>query len=1036
MAGRSRPGQFLRALLLVFSGASLGCTDPVSEARTPPPSSAVSSLQVHPLPARPGARISGRLASGEVHAYGIELSEKTYLFAQVEQRGVDVAVSVTDPAGQLILEVDSPNASQGSEPVPLVASRSGSHRISIRAFPGETGGEYELSLVEFRPATDRDRAHARAAVWLAEADRQRKMPQKEAHERAAALYRQAAGLQRSDGTAREGAVALRRLGQLQLARNRPEEALAALKEALTLARGGNDLQQEAGILSALGQVQRRLNRRPEARRAYEQAIEVARAGRAPLEEAAAWNNLADLQQENGELAKALAGYDRALLGWRRNGRKRAEATVLHNLGSLYLDLNRLPEARDCLLQSLSLQKIHGSPESRALTLTVLGQVHAWQEEPRSALSSYRQALVLARRGGNRWAQAILLDKLGSAHLELGNAEQARGLHERAASMFRELGDQSRLAWVLANLGWLHERQGRPERASLFYREALELLSPLEDRLGEAAVFFGEARIARQRGDLEGARRKLELALHRIESLRADAPGPSLRSSFLAARQSYYEHYVSLLMDLHGRQPRKGWDVLALEASERTRARSFLDTLGGARLDLEQHADRELLRRDRELLDRLDLLEAERMAGSRRADLEREQRNILLERESLLARMHDEKGQSLPPPPVPLTVAEMRSRVLDPESLLLVYALGEERSFLWLVDRHSVRSFVLIGREQIESLARAAWELLSRREGPGTQGRLVLDRLAREILGPAAAHLGTSRLLIVADGALRYVPFAALPEPGDGTPLLARHEIVYLDSPSVIAMQRQQLAGRPRAALELAIVADPVFQATDPRLAKTLAAPASVEKGGDLRRSAEDLGVRGFGRLPESGREGAALLALVPAKQSLAAVGFAARKETVLSGVLSRYRIVHFATHGLIHPRHPELSGLVLSLFDERGRPRDGFLRAYELQTLDLSADLVVLSACRTALGQEIPGEGLVGMTRGFMEAGAPRLVVSLWSVEDRSTAELMSRFYHAMLRDGLKPPAALREAQLSMLREPEWSNPRRWAPFLFQGEWR
>jgi CHAT domain-containing protein/tetratricopeptide (TPR) repeat protein len=1038
MAGSSQGEQILGVVILVLAGTFLGCKDPASEALVQPPESVPSPASAHSpspprlLPAQPGTRVTGHLASGEVHTYTVELVEKSYLLAQVEQRGVDVEVSVSDPVGQPILEVDSPIASLGSEFVPLVASASGIHCIAIQALDGETGGEYELTLVELRPTTSRDLDHAKAAILLSEADVQRKKNQSETLATAVEFYNQAIALPPSSGVAWQQVVALRRLGQVHLARQRPKDALTALRQALSFLRGRNDPQQEAGVLVSIGQILRRLDRREEARQAYEQAIEVARSGRAPLEEAAAWNNLADLQKKNGKLEKALAGYDRALLLWHRNGRKETEATALHNLGSLYLELNRLPEARDCLLQSLHLQRVHGNSRSRALTLIVLGQVYAWQGEYRSALSHYRQAMALVRRTGDRWSQAILLDRLGIVYLEMGDVRHALDLQERAAAMFRDLEDRERLAWVLVNLGWLHQQQGRPERALPLYREASGLFSPLS-RMGQAAVSLGEALTLRDQADLAAARRKLEQALVLVESLRADAPGPSLRSSFFAARQLYYEEYVDLLMELHGRQPGKGWDRLALEASERTQARSFLDTLGGARIELQEVIDRELLRRDRELLDRLDALEAERMAGSLRDSLEAEQGDILLQRETLLARMREEEGRSLPPPPLPLTVAQMRSLVLDPESLLLVYALGEKRSFLWLVDQRVVRSFVLPGRERIEILARSVWESLSQGKGSSTQARLVLTRLASVILGPAADHLQAPRLLIVADGALRYIPFAALPEPGHGAPLLATHEIVYLDSPSVLAMQRQRLAGRTQAPLQMAVVADPVFQPDDPRVTKSATGPAPGLVA-DLRRSAEDLGLRGFRRLPESGREAAALLELVPRSKSLEAVGFAANREVVLSGALSHYRVVHFATHGLIHPYHPELSGLVLSLVDERGRPRNGFLRAYEFQKLGLSADLVVLSACRTALGQEVPGEGVVGMTRGLIEV--PRLVVSLWSVEDRSTAELMGRFYQRMLQDRFTPSAALREAQLSMLREPEWSHPYQWAPFLFQGEWR
>ncbi|HXO18828.1 MAG TPA: CHAT domain-containing protein, partial [Thermoanaerobaculia bacterium] len=190
------------------------------------------------------------------------------------------------------------------------------------------------------------------------------------------------------------------------------------------------------------------------------------------------------------------------------------------------------------------------------------------------------------------------------------------------------------------------------------------------------------------------------------------------------------------------------------------------------------------------------------------------------------------------------------------------------------------------------------------------------------------------------------------------------------------------------------------------------------------------------RLRFSGQEADAIAALVPAGQRLKAVSFAASRATALSGELARYRLVHFATHGWLDSRHPELSGLVLSLFDERGEAEDGFLRLADIYDLELHADLVVLSACRTALGKEVRGEGLVGLTRGFMHAGAARVVASLWSVEDRATADLMRRFYEGMLRRRETPAAALREAQLAMAADPRWRAPYFWAGFSLAGEWR
>ena len=251
---------------------------------------------------------------------------------------------------------------------------------------------------------------------------------------------------------------------------------------------------------------------------------------------------------------------------------------------------------------------------------------------------------------------------------------------------------------------------------------------------------------------------------------------------------------------------------------------------------------------------------------------------------------------------------------------------------------------------------------------------------------------------------------------------------------------------------LAALADPVFEASDPRLAAVgikassnglIASVRSAESSSapstlpfELARSARSFHRDGFGRLVFSNEEAESITGFAPKGSTLKATGFEANRKLVASGELGRYRIVHFATHGLINSEHPELSGLVLSLVDENGKPQDGFLRMSEIFNLRLPAELVVLSACQTALGQEIKGEGLVGLTRGFMYAGAERVVASLWQVDDQATAQLMRFFYRGMFKENLRPAAALRAAQIEMSRNSRWSEPYYWAGFVMQGEWR
>jgi CHAT domain-containing protein len=243
--------------------------------------------------------------------------------------------------------------------------------------------------------------------------------------------------------------------------------------------------------------------------------------------------------------------------------------------------------------------------------------------------------------------------------------------------------------------------------------------------------------------------------------------------------------------------------------------------------------------------------------------------------------------------------------------------------------------------------------------------------------------------------------------------------------------RRELAGRLKPPKDLAVIADPVFQLSDKR--PTLA--PRVREATLLKRSGE-IDLRKLPRLHFSEKEALAIAALVPESKLFMALGFRASRATATGGELARYRMVHFATHGLIDSRNPELSSLVLSLVDEKGRSQNGFLRLHDIYNLKLNADLVVLSACQTALGEEIRGEGLMGLTRGFMYAGAARVLASLWSVDDRATSELMKRFYKHMISGRLSPAEALRQAQIELSRDPRWSPPYYWAGFSLQGEWR
>lgn len=421
-------------------------------------------------------------------------------------------------------------------------------------------------------------------------------------------------------------------------------------------------------------------------------------------------------------------------------------------------------------------------------------------------------------------------------------------------------------------------------------------------------------------------------------------------------------------------------------------------------------------------------------------------------------------------------------------------MGDERSFLWVVSPTSLDTYELPKKSEIEKSAINFFCLISKssskppsvtnEQNPCANIKTrQIDKAATElsklILAPAKDKFGTKRLVVVADGALQYIPFTALADvnvPGgkaakdkqkdddcrrgirvcqntdspqnkfDYQPLFVNREIVNLPSASTIAIQRQELANRSSAGKKaLAILADPVYSATDNRLTSAgnkQKSPLDVElERSALKRSADTFNRQGWGRLLGTRMEAQTILNILKSKSVgadsiLQAFDFDANYTWATSSILNQFRILHFATHGFVNDKNPELSGLVLSLVDNQGKDIRGYLRLGDLFNLDYPADLIVLSACETGLGKQIQGEGLVGLTRGLMYAGAERLVVSLWQVDDKGTAAFMQEFYKQMLLEGKSANEALRGTQLKMWQQEKWRNPNYWAAFTFLGEWR
>lgn len=946
--------------------------------------------------------------------------------------------------------------------------------------------ELQRALAGFAAAGERLRA---AETQLALGDR---FTELEDHSRAAELYARALSSFRALGDDRQVAAALHRLGVALTVQGESTRARAVLEEALELRRRLGQTALEPETRNQLCLVLQRSGRFHDAGECYDQALAGARAIGDRELEATLLNNLGGVAQNLGEPATALARYREAIalqrelgdelgeavslnnLGFYHHGLGEAEEALLHyapalaiferlderlwtartlnNIGFAHLALGEPERARAVLRRALPLRRAVGDRSGEAVTLRNLGRAARAMDRPVEAIAFFRRALEASAELGDRRGEATARQLLGEVESSLGRWASARSHLETALDSWRRMGARREQAEALTLLSDVHRSLGDAAGSTRLAEQALILHRAVRSPVGEITALVALARAHRTTERFGAARQTLERAVEIFEALHRELGDPRQRASFLASRREVYELLVDALAELHRRDPGAGHDLAALEASERARSRSLLALLEADRGGVRDSASPELEERLRAAERRfaakkerqLRVLGREHDESAARA-VEAEVYAALGELENLRAerRRADPRYAALERAET-LDAAGIRA-LLDAETMLLEFLLGEERSHLWAVTSSTVTLLELPPRRTIEELARRAYRRLSEPAQRPAATRELLDELGEMLLGPLAEHLARQRLAIVPDGALHLVPFAALTLPARsaerpaGRPVIDRHEVVYLSSASVLALQRREHATRgstsasPRRAPEVAIFADPIFDRRDPRLAR-LEGGAPAEALGD--RDAVRSWSAELERLPSTRKEAEAIAAQVPGERLLIALGAAARRDRVLAGELASYDVLHFATHGFVHPRAPELSGLVLSRVDAEGRGIEGFLGLYDVVDLELSARLVVLSGCGTALGRPIRGEGFVGLSRGFLYAGAERVMASLWQVRDRATAELMGQFYRALLGEEMPPAAALRQAQLALRAERRWRDPFFWAAFALEGDWR
>jgi len=768
--------------------------------------------------------------------------------------------------------------------------------------------------------------------------------------------------------------------------------------------------------------------------------------------------------------RAIEMHDKAGDIFRAIGDHYSEAVVLNAIGQAYEALNEYSNALSYFNSALTLFKKTGALDAVSGTTCAIASSQFLGGNLDQSLASYERCLKFSRATGKLRIEAYALNGIATIYGVQGRHELALKQYQNLQDVFKSVGDFRGEAVALNSHGDFFLRLGEKQKALDVFTQAFSLSERMGDKAMTISTLYNLARANEALGFHVIALSLIKKSFKLIEDVRENVGSPDFRASYFSAVGRHYDLCIEILMQLDRSRPKERFAAEAFSVSEQRRARLLLDLLSESRVGIRVGAARELVENERRLRGLL-RSQAEyqltlSLSGKDSTELTEVATQIAglrSEYQAVKAKLRDQNPRLFSFEQfAPVDLERIQKELQDSDTMLLEYALGDDHSYLWAVTSNSVDSYTLPARKDIEDAAREFYNVITARQGSDNQNdkdyqanvaaadNLYFEKaskMSRMLLGPVAEKLGNRRLVVVTDGALQYIPFDALPMPSAQTAaptvklktlLVETNEVVVLPSASTLVAIRGAQNHKGSSGKLVAIIADPVFGPSDERVQSEALSPAIAKAAADQNvdqageQTIKDLE---FPRLAHASEEADAISAVAPWGTTLVAKGFDASRETAMSSEVSRAQIVHFATHGFLDGEHPELSSIVLTMSDPHGAKTDGLMTLPDIYSLDLSAELTVLSACQTALGKDIKGEGLVGLTHSFMSAGAKSVVASLWKVDDRATAALMADFYEGMLQKGMTPSAALRSAKLKMMREKQWSLPYYWAGFVVQGDY-
>lgn len=902
----------------------------------------------------------------------------------------------------------------GMPPAPAAAD-------AIAPDPGSVAGEVG-------DAGPRAEAEALTARGLARLEADGVTPDEGDLEQARADLRRAATLWQQLGETRQRGRCLFGISEASVQLDEYDAASSAAAAAKDIAEATGDRELLSLALGTLAMVHLEQDDPRIAEKMLRQAADLAAEAGLKSQRFTMLHNLASSFAVRHAYQDALDVHREALALAREAGFADKELTSLIAIASIHADLGDLDRAGRRLEQAVELAEASGDERRQAWALRELGEVRTEQQRYDQARAALERSYAIRRRLGNQRGAAIVINELATLERRLGNLDRALELYHEANAIADQLGDQRGVAVTRSNASRVLLDLGRAAEAHSDLAESLAAYRQLGLTHNQISILRSMAEASLAVGLPARARDEARTALGLLEEVRAELADPDLRAHYMAPRREIFVILAQALVQLAAADADAASDDLTevFEAADQAHARTLLELVKGAAAGTGRSTDAASEQRRQQVLAELsatqrsllesDLDDAQRSAlEARRAALDDQRRELEAKRRRRWA-----SAQEVTP-----DLAQVQ-RELGDGAALVEYLVGKRATVLVVVTDRSVKAQLLPGSDELAAQIGPLRKLLAH---PGRRDRrrlqLATAQAGELLLGPALPLLrGRDRLIVIPDGVLELLPFEALRVGADHERVVDHWAVSYAPSATLLAGLEHH-PRRPSAERSLFAVADPTLAGSEP----PAAAPTDdADTPPTSRLLAAGHGLDDLAPLPGARAEVAAVARLFPDGRSEVLVGDAATEENVLADpMLTRATNLHFATHAVASEDLPEHSGLVLGS-DGDG---DGLLQAFEIFDLSLDADLVVLSGCETGLGPELAGEGVMGLPRAFLYAGADAVVISLWRVEDRATETLMTGFYRRL--EHADPATALRGAKRELAATPGFEQPFYWAPFVLVG---